>query len=962
MGGRRPAAQPEPRAWHAIPGEDALRTLGGDARHGLTNNEAATRRARDGANIISARRGRPWWVRALLQFHAPLVYILLVACVVTLLLEDYVDSAVIFAVVLVNAVIGYVQETRAVKAIDALSRAMKIEATVLRDGQRLRVNAADIVRGDVVLIEPGDKVPADLRLLGERELRVDESMLTGESKSVSKRTDTLDAGAVLAERTNMAFAGSLVVRGTGTGVVIETGDRTEVGRISEMIAHADDLATPLTRKIAQFSTLLLWLVLGVSAAAFGIGLLRGYEWIDMFKASVALAVGSIPEGLPAAVTIMLAVGVGQMARRRAIIRKLPAVEALGSTTVICSDKTGTLTQNQMTVRAAWCAGREFEFTGIGYDPAGQVRMDETAVRGREHPTLRELLVCGVLCNDSSLRRETVDESAPADATRAGWSISGDPTEAALIVAARKLADDDGLTQHSLAREFPRVDAIPFESDRQYMATLHTTGERGRVVYVKGSVERVLAMCSHTLGADGRTLEPLDHDAIHARAAGLARRGLRVLAFARRRVPDGTQGLTHSMIDRALEDSSGPEHAMAFLGVQGMLDPPREEAIRAVSTCQRAGVRVKMITGDHAATAATIAGMLGIDGAGGGADGTPGAHPTAPAGQGDGSTHPALPPVLTGAEMAAIPDASLADVAERTSVFARMTPEQKLRLVKALQGNGHIVAMTGDGVNDAPALRQADIGVAMGITGTEAAKDAADMVLADDNFATIEAAVEEGRGVYANLTKFIVWTLPTNGGEALVILSAIVLGWPLPILPVQALYINMITAILLGMPLVFEKKDHDVMLRPPRDPRRPLFTFEMLMRTGLVSILLAGGAMVMFYWELERGSSEATARSAAVAVIVIGKIPYLFSARALVRPAWSIPVFSNMLLWAGIGAMLVVQYAFTHVGVINRLFHSAPMDASSWGGVFLIALAVLVIVEAEKAIRRALTPAMNVENA
>jgi Ca2+-transporting ATPase len=940
-----------------------LAELGGDARHGLTSAEAASRRAREGANVISTRRGRPWWVRALLQFHAPLVYILLVACVVTLLLEDYVDSAVIFAVVLVNAVIGYVQETRAVKAIDALSRAMKIEATVLRDGQRLRVDAADLVRGDVVFIEPGDKVPADLRLLTERELRVDESMLTGESKAVAKRTDVLDADAVLAERTNLAFAGSLVVRGTGTGVVIETGDRTEVGRISEMIAHADDLATPLTRKIAQFSTLLLWLVLGVAAATFVVGLLRGYAWVDMFKASVALAVGAIPEGLPAAVTIMLAVGVAQMARRRAIIRKLPAVEALGSTTVICSDKTGTLTQNQMTVRAAWCAGLEFEFTGIGYDPAGEVRLGATPVRGSEQPVLRELLVCGVLCNDSSLRRESVDESTPREAGRAGWSISGDPTEAALIVAARKLGvDGETLTQDALAREFPRLDAIPFESDRQYMATLHAVGERGRVVYVKGSVERVLAMCTHALGADGRTIEPLDRDAVLAHTAALARRGLRVLAFARRRVPDSTDDLTHPMVEHAAADTTDPAHAMVFLGVQGMLDPPREEAIRAVAACQRAGVRVKMITGDHAATAATIAGMLGIDGVRGNDEGTPSVLATSPAGRADAATPASTPPVLTGAEMAAIPDESLAGVAERTNVFARMTPEQKLRLVKALQSRGHIVAMTGDGVNDAPALRQADIGVAMGITGTEAAKDAADMVLADDNFATIEAAIEEGRGVYANLTKFIVWTLPTNGGEALVILAAIVLGWPLPILPVQALYINMITAILLGMPLIFEKKDHDVMLRPPRDPKRPLFTFEMLMRTGLVSILLAGGAMAMFHWELARGSSEATARAAAVAVIVIGKIPYLFSARALVRPAWSIPVFSNMLLWAGIGTMLVVQYAFAHLEVINRLFHSAPMDASSWGGVFLVALAVLVIVEAEKAIRRALTPALNVENA
>ncbi|GMV27438.1 MAG: putative cation-transporting ATPase F [Phycisphaerae bacterium] len=856
-------------AWHAVAAAQVVREVASDSQSGLAVTEAAARLARHGRNTISARRGRPWWVRLLLQFHAPLVYILLVAGSVTLWLGEYTDSAVILGVVVANAIIGFVQEQKAVAAIDALARSMRIEATVRRAGERRRIDAAELVVGDVVLLEPGDKVPADIRLLdgAVRDLRIDESTLTGESKPVSKDPAALPEATVLADRRCMAYAGSLVVRGTGEGVVVATADQTEVGRISEMISTAESIATPLTRRIAAFSHLLLWVILAVAAATFVVGITRGHPPQEMFKAAVALAVGAIPEGLPAAVTIMLAVGVARMASKRAIIRKLPAVEALGSTTVICSDKTGTLTQNQMTVRAAWCAaagGAEYEFTGGGYDPSGEARATGTRdpVRADEHPALVELLACGALCNDAAL------------VARDGrWEVHGDPTEAALVVAARKLAGVD-LSRDALAARVPRLDAIPFESDRQYMATLHAVAGAGdgdpdaRVVYVKGSVERVLGMCESAMDRGGRAV-PLDAAAVHAATAALASRGLRVLAFARADAAPGTTDLTHEMVERGL----------TFLGVQGMLDPPRPEAIDAVAACQHAGVRVKMITGDHALTAATIAGMIGIDGESLPADG-PGAAPSR---------------VLTGAEMAAIADHDLPAHAETTAVFARMTPEQKLRLVKALQSRGHIVAMTGDGVNDAPALRQADIGVAMGVAGTEVAKDAADMVLADDNFATIEAAVEEGRNVFSNLTKFIVWTLPTNGGEAFVILAAIMLGWPLPILPIHALYINMITAILLGMPLIFEAREPGVMSRPPRDPHRPLLTFELFMRTGLVSLLLCTGSMGLFHWELGRGLSEATARTAAVSVIVVGEIFYLFSSRALLRPAWAVPLFSNMWL-------------------------------------------------------------------
>jgi cation-transporting ATPase F len=898
--------------WHEVPAQDAVRRLGSDASAGLSAAEAAVRLGRDGPNRITAQRARPWWRLALSQFHAPLVYLLLVAGFVTMLLAEYVDSAVIMGVVLVNAVVGFVQEQRAVKAIDALARSMSIETTVIRDGGRHRIDASELCVGDIVVLEPGDRVPADARVVQARDLKVDESMLTGESKAVSKSDSASPKGTVLADREGMAYAGSLVVRGSGRALVVAIADATEIGRISGLIASAEEIATPLTRKIAAFSHVLLWVIMVIAVLAFALGVMRGEPVSMMFKAAIALAVGAIPEGLPAAVTIMLAVGVSRMASRRAIIRKLPAVEALGSVTVICSDKTGTLTRNEMTVSALAAGGERFEVTGGGYSPEGAVVRDGVPERVASRPALAGLLRCGALCNDATLVRD--EAGMPG--------IEGDPTEGALMVAAAKAAQSDpALEPATLAGRWPRIDAVPFESDRQWMATLHRDGDGdGRVLHVKGALERMLAMCAGggMATADGGSA-PLDRDAIQSEAMQMSARGLRVLAMAS--VPwDG------DTIDERRVESGG----LVLQGIAGMLDPPREEAISAVRACTEAGVMVKMITGDHAATAASIARMMSIGGAG--ADGT-------------------APAVLTGAELAEIGDGELPETVERTAVFARMTPEQKLRLVRALQSRGHVVAMTGDGVNDAPALRQADVGVAMGMAGTEVAKDAADIVLADDNFATIEAAVEEGRSVFSNLTKFVAWTLPTNVGEGLVILLAILLAWPLPILPVQALYINMFTSVLLGIPLVFEQRDPDIMRRPPRDPRRPLMTFELFMRTGLMSILLCAGSMMMFHLELQRGMGEAVARTAAVSVIVIGEMFYLFPSRSLLRPAWSVPLFSNMWLWAGIAAMSVVQYALSEWSVANTLFHTAPLDLTAWLRVIALGMGMGVIVETEKAIRR-----------
>ena len=898
--------------WHALTAEEAIRRLGSDGVSGLTPAEAAQRLARDGPNRITARRVTSWWKLALAQFHAPLVYLLVVAGVVTLVLGEYVDSAVIMGVVLVNAIVGFIQEQRAVKAIDALARSMSIETTVLRAGERRRIDASELCLGDIVVLEPGDRVPADSRVVHARDLKVDESMLTGESKAVSKTVAAMPEGTVLADREGISYAGSLVVRGSGRAMVVAIADDTEIGRISGMIASAEEIATPLTRKIAAFSTLLLWVILVIATLAFGLGVMRGEPMAEMFKAAVALAVGAIPEGLPAAVTIMLAVGVSRMASRRAIIRKLPAVEALGSVTVICSDKTGTLTRNEMTVAAVVAGGTRFDVTGAGYEREGSFQCAGVPVSVADRPALLGTLESAALCNDATLTRDAA--GVPG--------IQGDPTEGALVVAAAKAARSaPAIDPVALRERWVRIDAIPFESDRQWMATLHRDRDGATcVLHVKGALERVVAMCRKggMAMASGETV-PLDEDAVHAVARELSAQGLRVLAMAR------VAWTGHTLDERAVEGGG-----LVLQGITGMLDPPRDEAILAVKACGDAGIRVKMITGDHAGTAGSIARMMGIGGSPGAADG---------------------PSVLTGAELAAVSDADLPDTVERTAVFARMTPEQKLRLVRALQSRGHVVAMTGDGVNDAPALRQADVGVAMGQAGTEVAKDAADIVLADDNFATIEAAVEEGRSVFSNLTKFIAWTLPTNVGEGLVILMAILLAWPLPILPVQALYINMFTSVLLGIPLVFERRDPDIMQRPPRDPRRPLMTFELFMRTGLMSLLLCAGSMTMFHLEMERGMGESVARTAAVSVIVVGEMFYLFPSRALLRPAWSVPLLSNMWLWAGIAAMLAVQVIFSEWSVANAMFHSAPMDTTAWLRVAAMGLGMGVIVETEKAIRR-----------
>ncbi|MDP1612065.1 MAG: cation-transporting P-type ATPase [Sulfuritalea sp.] len=894
-----PAATPPDKSWHALPANDALAHHGVDPEHGLTESEAAERLLHHGPNRPSQQPGRSALTRFLAQLKEPLVLVLIGAGIVTSILGEWVDSSVIFGVVVINAVIGYLQEGKAEAALAALARAVATEVTVLRDSRRRRMDAVHLVPGDVVWLAAGDKVPADLRIVSGRQLRTVEAALTGEAAPIDKHHGELPDDTLLADRRNMAYAGTTVVAGQGHGLVVATADATETGRISGLIASAPEIATPLTRKMGEFAGLLLWVILGLAGLTFGIGVLRGEAMTDMLMAAVALAVGAIPEGLPAAMSITLAIGVGRMAKRRAIIRHLPAVEALGSTTVICSDKTGTLTENAMTVTELWAGSEVFTVSGQGYKPEGELRRaDKSAVSPAPTP-LHETLLAGALCNDAALYHENRQ-----------WKITGDPTEAALLVVARKI----GLDEATLRNVSARKDELPFDSARQTMATLHAVDGQA-VVYVKGAIEKLLPACRGMLATDGSEV-PLQPALLEAAAAQMASRGLRVLALARR----------HLTADERLDEAMiGSE--LVFLGLAGMIDPPRARAIAAVRTCHAAGIVVKMITGDHAETARAIAAQVGIvkDGA--------------------------AAQVLTGRDLALLDDEALKAAASNVNVFARVEPEQKLRLVRALQAQGQVVAMTGDGVNDAPALKAADIGIAMGMSGTDVAKEAAAMVLTDDNFATIEAAVEEGRGIYDNLVKFITWTLPTNFGEGLVILAAIVAGVTLPITPLQILWINMTTAVLLGLPLAFEPAERGIMRRQPRPPGAPVLDAVLIERVILVGLLMLAGSFGMFLLAGERGQAMAEARTIAMNVFVAIEIVYLFNCRSLRLPVTAINAFSNPWVWAGAGLQLALQLAITYWAPLNAAFGTAPIDARAWGEIAAIALVAMLVIEIEKRLRR-----------
>ena len=887
-----------PTAWHAQPADAVAQALGSDVRTGLSPAEAQSRLAMHGPNRLAEVARRPAWLRFLLQFHNPLIYVLIGAGLITLALGGYVDSGVIFGVVLINALIGHIQEGKAERALDAVRSMLAARASVMRGGERHQIDAADLVPGDLVWLESGDKVPADVRLLRTKNLRVVEAALTGESAPVEKAVDAVAADAAMGDRLCMAYSGTLVGYGQGQGVVVATGAQTEIGRIGSLVGEMNTLATPLTRRLDQFARQITAFILGVSALTMAYG-----HWVarmpvmDLFLAVVGLAVAAIPEGMPAVVTVVLAIGTRVMARKKAIVRRLPAVETLGSVTVICSDKTGTLTRNEMTAVRVLLPDAEWTVTGTGYAPEGGFFRDGRALDPSAEPALMNLARAAMLCNEARLRH-TPEQ---------GWQLVGDPTEGALMALARKAGLD---LNEALARR-PRLDAIPFESERQYMATLHHDHEGHHVVLLKGAPERVLALC--TAQAGGRAFDAPRWQAEVERAAGA---GERVLALAQCQL-----GTARHEIDEV-----DMQPGFELLGLVGIIDPPREEAIAAVAECQRAGIRVKMITGDHAVTAAAIGGQLGL----------------------------AADQTLTGDVIETMDEAALKRRVLDTDVFARASPEHKLRLIAALQAQGHLVAMTGDGVNDAPALKAADIGVAMGGKGTDAAREASDLVLTDDNFATIARAVREGRVVFDNIKKSLMFMLPTNGGQAGVILLAIFAGLPLPVTAAQILWINTVTAVTLALALAFEAPERGVMAHAPRPVTEPIITGALGWRILFVVLLLVATTFGVFNWELARGSSLETARTAAVNMVVVAEVFYLFNVRRFTDHAfrWETLTGNRMALLV-VAVLIVLQLLFTYAPVLQRLFLSEPLDAASWGLILLLGAGVFLAVELEKAwLRRA----------
>jgi magnesium-transporting ATPase (P-type) len=884
--------------WHSMTVAEVLAATGSSDR-GLSTSEAEDRRRLYGPNRPRPPKRRSAFVSFLLQFHNVLIYVLLASAAITAAMQHWVDTAVILGVVIINALIGFLQEGKAERALDAIRKMLSLHASVLRDGRRQAVAAESLVPGDLVWVESGDKVPADLRLLEVKNLQAQEAALTGESMAVEKNTERVEPSAALGDRTCMMYSGTLVASGRGKGVVVATGDNTEIGQISSMLSEVTIVTTPLMRQIARFSRALTVLILALAAFVFGFGVLvYGFSAEDMFLAGVGLAVAAIPEGLPAILTITLAIGVQRMARRNAIVRRLPAVETLGSVSVICTDKTGTLTRNEMMVESIAAAGHLIEVLGDGYAPRGAFLLDGDEIDVTRMDLLREILRGAMLCSDAVLRRSG-DE----------WRVDGDPTEGALIAVSIKA----GLDPDFESKAYPRTDVIPFESEHRFMATLHHNHTGRGFIYVKGAPERILEMCRLQRGADGE--EPLRADFWRRRIDDIGARGQRVLALAFKPAISQHRELRFDDV------ASG----LTLLGMFGLADPPRGEAIDSVQRCHDAGIAVKMITGDHAGTAAAIARSVGL-------------------------TDPDL--VMTGRDLDQLDDRALAARAVDSNVYARTSPQHKLRLVEALQSRNLTVAMTGDGVNDAPALKRADVGVAMGNRGTEAAKEVAQMVLADDNFASIAHAVEEGRTVYDNLRKAILFILATNGAQALTITIAVLLGEPLPITAVQVLWVNMVTAVTLSMALAFERAETDVMRRSPRSREEPLLSRLMLWRLVFVSVIILAGVFAAFEWQERRGADIETARTTAVNTLVAFEMAYLFSVRHRFDPAFSRDGIRGIRpALIAVALTVLLQVGFTYWAPMQRLFGTRHLDIGTCAVLALASASLLVLVEAEKALLR-----------
>ncbi len=879
--------------WHSLTPAEVFGELA-CTEQGLSQHEAQQRLMRYGRNRLTPITSRSPLKRFLCQFHNTLIYVLLAAASVTAFFDHWIDSAVIVSVVLINSVIGFIQEGRAEKSLDAIRNMLTDQAMVRRDGKNSLMAAELLVPGDIVSLQSGDKVPADLRLLQAKSLRIDEAMLTGESTAVEKITLAVPANAALGDRTCLAYSGTLVTYGAGLGIVIATGDKTEIGHINLMLRKVPELITPLLRHIARFSQWLSFAILLLAAATFVYGwMIQHSSLIKLFMSAVSLAVAAIPEGLPAVMTITLALGVQRMAKRNAIIRRLPAVETLGSVTVICSDKTGTLTCNEMTVTSIFLNNKLFTVKGVGYSPHGSFEFAGETTTIKDHPYLREMLEAAVLCNNARLEEKS-----------GNWIVHGDPTEGALV----SLAFKAGLDPDYINQEMPRTDIIPFESEHRYMATLHHDHSGHVFVYVKGAPERVLGMCSHQR-LDGEDV-PIHVVHWHQIMDEIASRGQRLLAIAFKALPSNQNQI----------DFGDVETGLTLLGIVGMIDPPRPEAVKAVRKCQNAGIRVKMITGDHAATALAIASQLNI---------------------GNGS-------VLSGEELDRMTEGELNEAIRNVDIFARTSPENKLSIVTALQAEGEVVAMTGDGVNDAPALKRSDIGVAMGKKGTEVAKQSSEMVLADDNFASIAHAVEEGRCIYDNLVKSFIFILPTSGGQALIIVAAIAMDEILPITPVQILWVNLITAVTLALTLAFEPPERNIMDRMPRKPDEPLLSAFLIWRILFVSLIMISGSYGLFLLERALDTSIEEARTVTVNTLVMFEIFYVFNCRYLHHSVLNLHgLFGNWLVWFAVILITVFQIAFTYWQPMQEIFGTVAISGHTWRTIVAVASSVLILVEVEK---------------
>jgi magnesium-transporting ATPase (P-type) len=886
--------------WHAMKANDVMSALG-VSEQGLSRQAAQERLDKHGPNKLPGEEKPSALRRFLRQFQNLLIYILIIAAVLTALLGEWVDTAVILAVVLINAIIGFAQEGKAERAMASIRGMLSPKATALRDGQERELEAEELVPGDIVVLHSGDRVPADIRILHARNAQADEAALTGESEPVNKHAEPVEADAPLGDRKSMVYSSTVITNGQVRGVVTTTGARTEIGHIGEMVSKVEEMTTPLMRKMDVFGRKLSMIIVLISIALFALGYFaRDFGVTEMVMAVVSLAVAAIPQGLPAIMTVTLALGVQRMADRNAIIRRLPSVESLGSVTVICSDKTGTLTRNEMTAVKVAATESTYAISGTGYKPEGKFRLDNDggqAVSLEEHPWLTELARAGLLASEAGLRQENGD-----------WIIEGMPTEAALVVLAHKA----GLTRRQEQETRPRLDLIPFSSERRFMASLHKGPQDERVIYIKGAPERILDMCAHQRTDQGEA--PLDRDRWVQREEALADSGHRVLAIASRRL-EGADSLEEDQIQE-----------LTLLGLVGIIDPPREEALQAIQECREAGIRVKMITGDHVLTARSIGASMGI---------------------GDGRQ------AVDGKQIEEADDTQLSRLVEQSDVFARSSPEHKLRMVQSLQEGGQIVAMTGDGVNDAPALKRADVGVAMGIKGSEASKEAAEMVLADDNFATIEQAVKEGRTIYDNLLKAILFILPTNGAEALIVISSVLILFEvMPIIPLQILWVNMVTAVTLAISLSFEPSEAGIMQRPPRPPDEPIISKYLLWRIIFVSVLIAGAAILLFNRQIQAGAGIEAARTLAVNALVAGQLFYLFNSRFIIRRSLSLDGFlGNKKSLMAVGALVLLQLAFTYLGPMQDLFGTASISATDWSLAIGAGFAVFLLVEAEKALVR-----------